>query len=403
MYRSGRSIAQDNAYLALLCDHHSIEVTMTLLDLDMNEVPGGEISARLEDGQVTFDADADITRGLDLDLLDPTGALHLDSNSPDAGAMFADRMIRVKHHVINPLRTVRYTTPLFTGPITSLERNGIEVKAECQGKEIFGLSPTWNEKTFKKGSNLVGVIRVLLRDYMGETHYNLPSSGAITRKTLPRNVSVGGDDKLPWKVAKDLAASEGYQLYFDGMGVCQMRPVPRGSVFTFRTGPGGSVKSDPDIGFDITKVINAVEVFGKKPTKKKGKPQKARPHYRIVAPRSHPLSPWALGRTGRPRYLPRIIEDDGVTTNAEAKKYAQRELARGLLESVDVAYTTVTIPSIEELDIVTIKTSKFTAQHRARKFAVGLRSSASASMGYVANVKPNVSGIRTKSNKQRSR
>lgn len=403
MYRSGRSITQDQAHLALCCDHHTIDVTMTLLDLDMNEIPGGDVSARLEDGQVTFDADADVTRGLDLDLLDPLGALHLDSDSPDAGAMFADRMIRVKYHVIDPLRTVRYTTPLFTGPITALERNGIEVKVECQGKEVFGLSPVWNEKTFKKGSNLVGTIRVLLRDFMGETHFNLPTSGAVTKKTLPRNVSVGGDDKLPWKVAKDLAASVGYQLYFDGMGVCQMRPMPKGSIFTFRTGPGGSIKSNPDVGFDIAKIINAVEIFGKKPTKKKGKPTRSRPHFKIVAPRNHPLSPWKLGRKGGPRYLPHIIEDDGVTTNAEAKRYAQRELARGLLESVDVAYDTVTIPSIEELDVVTVKTSKFTTDHRARKFAIGLRSSADSSMGYVKNVKPNVSGIRTKSNKQRSR
>lgn len=391
MRRDGRSVAKQREFNTLLCSHHSIEVTLTLLNLNMQEVPGGDLTARLEDGQVVVDAEKAVTRALDVDLLDPTGALHLDSDSPSAGALFADRMIRVKYTTINPTGDKRYTTAVFTGPITKLERNGIVLKVECQGKEVFGLAPTWKEKTWKKGVRATTVIRVLVRDYMGENHYRIPNK----KRKLPRNVSVGGD-KTPWETAKRVAAMIGYHLYFDGMGVCRMRKMPSSSAFTFKDGPGGSVKTEPEVGYDINNVINAVEVWGKKPTKAQKKKGKKRSHARVVAGRSHPLSPWKLGRKGGPRYIPLIIEDDSVTSNKEAKRRARRELKRGLLESVDVAYDILTFPHLEEMDIVTVKTSKFSAKHRLKQFTVGLRSSADSSMGYVKNVKPRVSTIRPK-------
>lgn len=399
MRRDGRKSQESADFLALLCSHHTVDITLTMLDLNMDEIPGGDISARLEDGQVTVDADAEITRSLDLDLIDPTGALHLDSNSPDAGALFADRMMRVKYTVINPLGTIRYTTPVFTGPITALDRDGFQVKVECQGKEVFGLEEAWNEHTFKKGLRVTSAIKIIVRDFMGETHFNIPDLKA----KLHHNVSIGGD-KLPWVVAKQLAASIGYHLFFDAMGVCQMRKIPSASVFTFRHGPGGSVKTEPQVGFDIDGVINAVEVYGKKPKKpKKGKPKKHRPHAKAVAARSHPLSPWKLGRKGGPRFLPIVIEDDSITTNAGARRRAKAELRRHLLEAVEVAYDTVTIPHLEEMDVVTVKTSKFTAKHRAKQFAIGLLSGADSSMGYVKNVKPNTSAIRGKNKPSRKK
>jgi hypothetical protein len=396
MRKDGRKSDEQNAFLALLCSHHTIETTLSLMDLNMDEVPGGDISARLEDGQVTVDADSDVTRAVDLDLMDPEGALHLDSNSPDAGALFADRMIRIKYHVINPAGTVRYTTPVFTGPITALDRDGSRLKVELQGKEIFGLSEAWNERTWKKGARVTTVIRYIVKEMMGETHFNIPNLS----KKLSRNVSVGGD-KLPWIVAKQLAASIGYHLYFDAMGICQMRKMPSASVFTFQEGQ--SVKTEPQVGFDIEEIVNAVEVFGKQPNKKQRKSGRRRPHAKVVASRSHPLSPWKLGRKSGPRYLPVTIEDNGITSNAEARQRARRELGNLLLESVEVGYDALTIPGLEELDVVTIKTSRFTAKHRARQFTIGLLSGAESSMGYVKNVKPNTSKIRPKRKKTKKR
>lgn len=380
---------------ALLQSHHSIDVVCTLLDLDGNEIAGGDLSARLLDGQVTVDATAKIVRGMDMDLFDPLSALHLDSKSPDAGALFADRMIRVRYAWINPAQTVRYSCPIFTGPITKLDRNGVALQVECMGKEIFGLAPTWNERTFKKGFTVTTAIRILVRDYMGENDFNIPDLD----KKLPRNVSVGGD-QFPWKVAKKLAASIGYHLFFDGFGTCQMRKMPKSPIWTFRQGAGGSVKTMPVVGFDLTNVINAVEVWGKQPKRKKNdKTKPKRPHAKVVAPRAHPLSPWSLGRKGGPRYLPRIIEDDSITTDAEAMQRARLELAKGLLESLDVSYNTIVIPHLEEMDVVKINTEKFAANHRLTKFAIPFTAAGDSSVGYVRNVKPNRSAIRNRSRK----
>ena len=391
-FNLGLRAAEMRNFQGLLCSHHEVEIRLQLMDLDHRSA-GGEISARLVDGQVTFDATAAVSRALDMDLLDPNGALHLDSKSPDNGAMFADRMIQVRYAVINPLGTKRYTTPVFTGPLTKLERNGMFVKVEAQGKEIFGLTRAWNEKTFKKGYRVTSAILFILNRIMGENprRIRIPNK----RNKLPRNVSVG-DDKLPWQVAKSLAASIGYHLFYDGEGICRMRRIPRSRVFTFHEGTNGSIKSQVDAGFSIDRVVNAVEVFGKKPKKEKGKTQKKRPHARAVAPRNHPLSPWALGRNGGPRYLPEVIEDDGITSNKEARRRANAELRSGLLESIDVAYDAVVIPYLEENDVVGCRTSKFSGNHRVQKFAIPLAAAGSMPVGYLRNVKPNASRIRVK-------
>ncbi len=67
-----------------------------------------------------------------------------------------------------------------------------------------------------------------------------------------------------------------------------------------------------------------------------------------------------------------------------------------MLESVTVAYDIVTVPHLEEQDVATVQTEKFTSRHKAKQFVIGLRSSADSSMGYLKNVKPNVSTIRNK-------
>jgi hypothetical protein len=398
----GLSSGQTIDFLDLVCTHHTIDILLQVMDLNHGAI-GSEISARLIDGQVTVDADAEVTRGLDLDLLDPTGALHLDSGSPNDGAMFADRMIQVKYAVVNPLATKRYTAAVFTGPLTKLERSGAIVKLEAQGKEIFGLNPAWNEKSWKKGAKTTAVIKYILTEMMGEApgRVHIPN----LKRTLPRNVSVGGD-KLPWQVAKSLAASLGYHLFYDGNGHCWMRKNPTGTTFTFTTGVGGSIKTDIDAGFSIENLVNAVEVLGKKPKKRKGKTTKKRPHARVVANRSHPLSPYwpdGLGRPGGPRFFPLVIEDDGVESDKEAKARANRALKNGLLEAVDVSFDSLVIPHLQELDVVKAKSEKWQGSFRLRQFAIPLTAGGDMTVGYVRNVKPTVSKIRVRAKRTAKR
>lgn len=394
VYNMGLSVAGRKAYEALLQSHHQIEVTLTVLDMAHNELT--DVSTRLLDGQVTIDADSAITRGLQLDLLDPTRALHLDSNSPNDGAMFADRMIRVRYAVLNPAGSARYTCPIFTGPIAKMDRSGVAIKLECLGKESLGMSKAWSARTFKKGTQVTDAIRLILREVIGENKYVIPDLAS----KLPRNVSVGGD-ALPWPTAKSLAASIGYQLMYDGMGVARMRRIPTSSQFSFREGSGGSIKTDPEAGFSIDNMVNAVEVFGKAPEAKKGKTTPKRPHARVVADKAHPLSPWTLGGNGgtgqrKPRYIPLIIEDEAITTDAQALARAKLELARGMLEATEVRFDTLTIPHLEERDVVRVVSEQITANFALKQFAVPLTAAAQMSVGYVRNVKPNKTVIRAR-------
>lgn len=394
MFNLGLTVKERKAFEELLQASHSIDIRVVIMDLDHNALT--IVSDRLMDGQVTVDATSEITRSLDLDLLDPTGALHLDSKSPDDGAIFADRMIRVRYSVIDPTGSVRYTTPVFTGPITKIERNGAAVNIEAQGKETFGLMRAWNEKTYKKGYRVTTVIRAILEDIIGETKLEIPDLD----KRLPRNVSVG-EDKYPWKVAKRLASSIGYQLFYDGRGHAVMRKKPTVSSFTFNKDEGGSIKTEPIIGFNIDNLVNAVEVFGKKPLKEEGKTTKKQPHARVVAKKSHPMSPWSLGRNGGPRYIPLVIEEDSIETDAEALARARRELKLGLLGGVEVMYDTLVIPHLEELDIVTLNSDRFSTMHVLRQFAIPLTAAGTSSIGYVRNVKTSRRALKQRSRKKR--
>lgn len=392
MLNFGLSAAEKKAYHALLQSSHTIAIWVTIMDLDHNERTS--VSKWLMDGQITVDTDAAVTRSLSLDLLDPYGALHLDSKSPSDGAMFADRMLRVIYSIVNPTRTKRYSCPIFTGPITKLDRNGVMITVEAQGKESLGLATPWQTKTYKKGYRVTAAIQDILEDIIGENKLDIPS---LTNK-LPRNVSVGTTfdkegnrtvSKSPWEVAKKLASSIGYQLFYNGWGIATMRKKQTSPCFTFEGESGGALKSVPTVGFNLDRVVNAVEVFGKKPEKEEGKTTKKQPHARIVAPRSHPLSPWSLGRSGGPRYLPMVIEDDVFWTDAEAMERAKDELAYGLLSSYALAYDALVIPHLEELDVVRLNSEKFSNNHLMKQFAIPLTSAGTMTVGYARNVKVN--------------
>ena len=383
MYPLGLREVEQKQYHALLQTHHTIDVRLQIMDLDHKHIT--DISARLLDGQTTFDAAAAITRATDLDILDPERALHLDKNSPAKGALFADRMIRVVYRIESPDQTQSFSVPTFTGPITRLDRNGALVEVECMGKEIRGLQPMWKTVTFKKGLKVTTVIRRILTEIMGETKLAIPN---LDRK-LPKKVSIGGD-KLPWQVAKKLARGLGYLLFYDGSGTARMRRLDSSPVFTFKQ--GSCILTEPEIGYDINKVVNAVEVWGKVPKKGQKRRGKRRPHARRVAPKNNAFSPRNLGRKQAdgntvPLYLPLVIEDDSVRTDRAAKKLAREELKRGLLQNVEVAYDSLVIPHLEELDVVRTSTEKFAGRHRLVRFAVGYSAGAVQTVGYVRNVR----------------
>lgn len=292
---------------------HDYDVTVEVLTMDENPVA----PARLIDGQVNIQRDADVRRTATLTLLDPDRALELDAGSPLAGALFADRMVRIRHFLDVPGFGTVVATP-FVGPITKLNRNGATIDVECQDKTglaILGCPPY----TVAKGALAVDAIRSIMAARTGETRFRLPTGSRIR---LNRAYSVGWPDEAsPWAVCTQIAYASGLQMFYSGDGYLTVRARPTAAVFDF--GPvnlTSAVAGDND----FSGVVNyARATAGDKIVKA------------AQAPSDHPLAPGRLGRNGVPRYLPslaELTEPDKPTrpgskhrkaSKAQLKKYAQ--------------------------------------------------------------------------------
>lgn len=377
----GLTAAQRNTFHALLASNHHISVSVSLMDLNHNRI--SSLTNQFLGGQVIIDDDADVSRSASLTFLDPKHQMALDSSSPADGAIFIDRMIGITYTVLSPDRMFYVNVPVFTGPITKLDRDWAVVRVECMGKEILALDPFWTPRTFRKGAYRVDVVKSLLFA-LGERKFSFTNS----KSRLTKNLSVSSTRK-PWTTARSVARNANLQLFYDGRGVAVLRPYPTAPVWTFTEDKGGTILSKPEIGYDASNMINAVEVKGATP---KGK--KSPLSYRAVAPVGSAVYPYAIGRAGKPRFIPVFIDDDSLDTISEVKDVAIRRLNLGALESVTAAFDILPVPHLEPRDPYRISTSEVSATTIVRKMTIPLVANEVASMGYIKALKPNRANIR---------
>lgn len=381
MYSLGLSAAEQRSYQDLLVSSHNIDIRVQVLNLDM-EVES-DVSNFLLDGQVNVDAAADVTRSCSLELYDPNHNIALDSNSPLDGAMYLDRMIRVTYIVYNPNTLERYSIPIFTGPITKLDRTNTVINVECMGKETLAKRPSFKTKTYNKNLFRRNIIKEAMQS-VGERwfdffNWDLRSTGTYS---LVREGDV-------WAFAKSL--SGGHAFFYDGYGRLVLRPKRKGSMFTFKTGNKGSITTTPQVNYTSDNISNTVLVKGGVP---KGKKEAV--EYTASAPSNHPLSPASLRRGGEPGIILSVIEDTDIVKTEDAKARAERALNSALLQNVAVTFDCVPIPHLEPGDVVRVETDDFGANVIAEKFTIPLKAGASMSFGYNARRAVNKKKIRKK-------
>lgn len=358
-------------YARTLVENHSLRIRIDVLDLAMKST-GQQLTTRIIDGQVNGDASAEVTRSASLTLLDPEHQLHFDSDSPADGALYNDRMLRIWFGVKAVGATASWVeVPIITGVVTKFTRDGASVPLELQSKECLAKGAAWRTKTYKKGTRKRDVIEDVMRKE-GERHF---SFGEVNER-LPADITLTVDT-VPWDFCKRLAASMGAQLFYDGYGRLRLRDRPRRSVWTFATGDGGSVMTQPKVTFDIAAVKNAVRVVGKKP---KGARTKVRAV--AVAPANHPLSPRRLGRNGEGRYLAEFIDDSSIGSTAAARRLARRRLGELMLQLVTVEFDALVIPHLDVGDVVTVQTGDFRMNTPLDRFSIPLTASGTMSCGY---------------------
>lgn len=373
MIKIGKSSGSMKELDQVLSESHWIKVRVRLLDLDHNYID--DYSDLFVDGMVSVDADAEVTRALDLTLFDPFRRVHLDPDSPHRTSVYIADMISIVVIVMNSARDKVWEIPVFCGPVDDVSRDDVWIDIKCLGKESLSLTNLWKGRTWKQKQPKTDIIKYILRSMCGETRLSIPDRKGKTPGETKLN-----QQSIPWKVAKKLAHTMGFQLFYDGRGYAQMRRLPSKSVIRF--GPKW-VTQKPMPAYDLHDTINAVRVVGKKPKKAKD-PVTAT----IVAKRSHPLSPWRIGRGGTPRYLWQKIEDDSLNNKKECVKLGKKVLEAGLEAGNQVTWAGLPHYRLQEGDPVMLDTEQYQGKFRARKFTIPLVAGDEASYGYLRRAKP---------------
>lgn len=367
MFGLGLTSADQAAFLRGLVGSHQLRIRVQVMDTAHRVM--GDASEMLQDGSVTVDATADITRSASLSLWDPAHLLALDSNAPVDGALYMDRMIGVAYQVYSPAYPVVVTCPIFTGPISKLTRDDDTVSIEAQGKEVFAQRPAWRNKNYGIGTLRTSIVRELLAE-TGETRFNIE---AWTLRTAHK-FGVAFETDV-WQLAKKMAGDR--MLYYDGAGTLVMRKPLTRSVFTFRTGDGGTLLTKPTVNYATDDLRNIVRVKGGIPKGQKYPVQKT-----AYAPASHPLSAQSLGRNGKARHLVEIIEDTDLLSAADCMERAEAALASALKTATDVSFDAIPIPMMEWGDMIDTKTPESSSTSRLDQFTIPLKAGESQAYGY---------------------
>lgn len=393
MYPLGLHAAGKAAYLDKLVSSHEIRVRASLLTLQEKEI--SNLSDFVSDGQVNVDVTAAVDRSLTLSLFDPRARLSFDPDSPADSALFLNRMVKVTYGVWVNSSVGWVDLPVFTGPITKLDRPADDVvSVECQGKESIALRPVWHPITLRKGMRKTEAIRTLLRERAGETSFDLPDLNVRLGKTI----SVGRLASA-WKVANKIARSMNRQLYYDGDGVVRLRH-PSSHVYTFR--PKQSIMSPVQVSYDLDNFANTIYVRGGQPrhaapaTPKEpptgGDSDSAAAHvpdirWVATANASHPLSAARLGRIGSAGgFIVETVDNDKIRSRTEARRVARQRLDDRLLGATTVSFEALPLPFLEPADKISVVTDDGTIRSRLDQFSLPLRVGATMSVGYIKKV-----------------
>jgi hypothetical protein len=224
--------SERRAYEIALTQSHPMRVIVRILDQDEKEV--GSLTAPesdILDGSVAVDVGADVTRQLQLSILDERGKLLWDRHNPSDTALYLDKFIAVERGDWVEELNRWVDVPVFWGPLTLFEREHPIVRIEALGKEVLLQPPhaPFKTLTIKKGTKITDAIKKMARP-MGERRFDLPD---LDDRKLKEELSVGRHANV-WQRATKLAKSIDRQLFYDGRGRLRMRRHPEESVFTFK-------------------------------------------------------------------------------------------------------------------------------------------------------------------------
>lgn len=374
MIKLGLPAEAEEELLRTLASPHIVSCRASIMTLDHE--PLGPISGRITGGQVNFDANAKITRQLQLSIIDPRKEVDVDY---DDGQPRLNRMVRVHYGVwVEKVINDWVWIPVFTGPITSTSRGDDGVVAvEASGKESLAQGPTHQPRTFAKGLNRVNVIRVIMSELAGETRFRLPKGWpARTAKGISMSKKSSA-----WSHALILSRSMKAQLYYDGWGWLRLRQVPIRPSWTFKDGKGGMVVSPPSVTEASDTVINRAVVTGAVPKGKKDPLVGT-----ATLPAWHRYSPQSFKRGGRNKLYVEEVSDDSLRSQKDVDAAAKRIIDRQRIAQHTVTFTALPMPLLEEGDIIVVDTDGVHVTAPLAQMSLPLGHDGVSSIGYLSNV-----------------
>lgn len=329
------------AYHARLFASHDYRISAEILDLD--ERPTGQVA--ILDGQVNITGtDSAVRRTATMTVSDPTGALDFAGASTWSGtSVWLDRLVRITHSLYVPALKRTITVTPFIGPPSKMTRDGAQVSVELQDKTALsnrGAQPF----TVAKGANAATAIKQILQR-TGEFRFRFGTYS----KRLTKAYSVGwSDEASPWSIAKQIAGEQlGAELIYSCDGYAVLRPSPSTVTMTVPY-----VTAAPSSGVDFTTLSNYYRVEGKASESTKGSTTTTSQPVAAATVSAGTLTPAALARQGMARYLPTLVQDDTVTTLAQAKSRADSGLDSASRLQAEPSFTCVPFFHLDVDDIV---------------------------------------------------
>lgn len=390
--------------------------------LNEDEQPIHSLTApaqKITSGEVQYDVTADVSRVLNLTVVDDKGKLRMEHGSPAHGAIFINRFVAVEYKVWLPKAREWVDIPVFWGPLTGFEHNGVECQIEAMGKEVLLRDPHFIGKgfTLHKGTSLHDCIH-RVASAMGNRRFRIAKTPG-QRLKHPRSVSkwaeawnliVGKDrvagfkQRVPPKGKKrdddkkgedDNASKQPsgglvrlikghFEAFFDGLGRLVVRKVIGHPVYRFKWGRDFTAR--PNIIYDNTSFRNHVVVIG---GVKKGKGKKdARAQGEAQLKPTDPLSPKRLAWHGVAQRMTHKVTADNLTDNKACRQKAQEILKHVAQQGVDAEFECFPIPMCEERDWVLIEGKGYRYKFMLRQWTLPLTSGESMSIGRKKRVRP---------------
>lgn len=364
MQHLGLSHKEFAAYVRQLRTGYLAAYRTTLRTLDMKVV--GSVKPQVISGQVLGDRHGfgqphGPQRRLTLSLFDPNNALGIDTDSPDDGALYYDRLVQVVHGTLvdQPELHAWVWCPLFTGRPSRLQRTDDVVDIEADDPSVLGMGNAWKPYTIPKGTLKTEAIRRILTQRVGVHRFDLPTGKARLHKPVSLHRMTH-----PWAVAERIAHSMDMQLLYTGAGHVRLRRLPRAPLYTFNTGPGGEITQPVATSQSMEGFANVIEVLGRNP-----KGPKKRIRAVVTAPPHHPLSPQRLAQNGVPYRVVKRVENDHIRSHKEAHRRGTRELEDALRQKVDISLSVLPMPFFDPGDLVrSVTTDGHPVEHRLDTF-----------------------------------